>query len=95
MNERFVSWRQLISREMRNVEDPGPLIACTLTEEELDVVFYDGFGVAEGKPFTAWTERRVYFPAMYDGSVWVASVPRNPCDEATEHVGGGYVYNRR
>ena len=50
----------------------------------------------DGKPFTAWTERRVYFPAMYDGSVWVASAPRNPCDEAHDSAFvGGYVYNRR
>ena len=36
-----------------------------------------------------WTAARVYFPACYDGSEWCESVPRNPCDEATTHVGGG------
>jgi hypothetical protein len=38
--------------------------------------------------FTAWTSRRVYFPATYDGDVWVTSVPRDPCDWAMEPVGG-------
>ena len=38
--------------------------------------------------FTVWTETRVYFPATYDGDVWVTSVPRNPCDEAKSPVGG-------
>lgn len=61
---------------------------CTLSEEELSVKFYDGYGGAEGKPFTLWTKNRVYFPAVYDGSEWVASVPRNPCEEATQHIGG-------
>ena len=85
----MTTWRKLIAEAMRNAEDPGPLVACTLTEEQLDAEFSSGFGAAEGKPFTAWTEKRVYFPAVYDGSEWAASAPRNPCDEATEHVGGG------
>ena len=41
------------------------------------------------EPFTLWTAKRIYFPACYDSSQWVASVPRHPCDEATDHVGGG------
>lgn len=40
-------------------------------------------------PFTAWGIKRVYFPAHYDGRQWVASVPRNPGEEVTNHVGGG------
>lgn len=39
--------------------------------------------------FTAWSDNFVYFPAMYDGRYWVASVPRNPCDEKVEPVGNG------
>ena len=41
-------------------------------------------------PFTLWTKKHVYFPAMYDGSVWVTSVPRNPPDPpfAKNFVGG-------
>lgn len=37
--------------------------------------------------FTAWTKNRVYFPVTHDGREWVDSVPRNPCNEATKHVG--------
>lgn len=57
-------------------------------QSTLDVVFHCGYGHSEGPRFTAWTVNRVYFPVVYDGSEWVASVPRNPCDEVTEHVGG-------
>ncbi len=38
--------------------------------------------------FTAWTKRRVYFPATYEGDVWVTSVPRDPCECAMQPVGG-------
>lgn len=63
------------------------IISYTLTEEELDIPFDDGYGGTEGKPFTLWTKNRVYFPVQYDGAEWVDSVPRNPCDEATKHLG--------
>ena len=51
--------------------------------------FADGYGGTEGCAFTLWTASRVYFPACHDGSEWVESVPRNPCDEPMRHVGGG------
>jgi hypothetical protein len=65
------------------IPEPGDIEAC------LDYDFDPGYGSTEGPSFTLWTAKRVYLPACYDGSEWVASVPRNPCDEATEHVGGG------
>lgn len=52
----------------------------------LNFDFDDGFGGEEGVSFTAWTKSRVYFPACYDGSEWIASVPRKICKEATEHI---------
>lgn len=64
------------------------VVKCTLSNEELELPFDSGYGCINGKPFTLWTQTRVYFPVVYDGSEWVASVPRNPCDEACEHVGG-------
>ena len=67
--------------------DPGPIIACTLTEAELDEPFDGGLGCAMGKPFTAWTLARVYFPTEYDGAEGVGSAPRNPCNEWTKHQG--------
>lgn len=55
----------------------------------LNYNFFSGYGTAEGPPFTLWTKDRIYFPVQYDGSEWISSVPRNPCDESTEHQGGG------
>lgn len=65
------------------VPDPTDIDAC------LDYQFHSGLGEVEGPEFTLWTKNRVYFPVCYDGAEWAASVQRNPCDEATRHVGGG------
>lgn len=81
----MATWRGLIAEAAKG----DAIIACTLTPEELDVKFDNGWGGTEGEPFTAWSETRVYFPVCYDGAEWVESAPRNPCDEKTEHVGGG------
>jgi hypothetical protein len=64
------------------------LLACTLSEEGMDVESDNGFGVSEGKPFTAWDKTYVYFPVCYDGAEWAGRVPRDPCDIATTHQGG-------
>lgn len=88
MSERETScWRDLI-RDEQALRDDGPIVACTLSDAELDKQFDDGFGTSRGCPFTAWSDARVYFPVVYDGKEWVGSAPRNPCDEATEHQGG-------
>lgn len=55
----------------------------------IDYEFDSGYGGEEGVHFTAWTADRVYFPACYDGAEWIEAVPRNPCDQATGHIGGG------
>lgn len=68
--------------------DDEPLEGAT-QQPTLDVQFDNGYGLIDGPNFTAWSERRVYFPVDYDGSEWVASVPRNPAEVATKHVGGG------
>lgn len=70
-------------------EGDGPIIACTRTDAEMSVKFNGGYGSEEGCSFTAWSEKRVYFPVCYDGAEWVGSAPRNPCEEHTRHVGGG------
>ena len=83
------TWREEITEEMeKRGETWGDVEACTLDDKGLDVSFYPGYGGSKGKWFTLWTRARVYFPAVYDGSEWVESVPRNPCDEAKRHVGG-------
>lgn len=78
------TWRKLIGYARGHDE----LIRCTLSEDEMDVEFNARFGGGEGKPFTAWSKSRVYFPVACNGAEWVNSVPRNPCDEASEHCGG-------
>ena len=80
----MTTWRKLIEEKL----DGDVLIASTLTEKEMDVEFHNGYGGSEGKPFTAWSETRVYFPVVYDGAEWVGRAPRNPCDEACPHEGG-------
>jgi len=79
--------------ELKNVEG----IACggqlykdvASAREKLDYDFDSGYGCEYGPCFTCWTKDRVYFPVKYDGSEWISSVPRHPCDEVTGHQGGG------
>lgn len=84
MKSENTNWKMLIEVEAKGDE----IISCTLTDAELLEVFDDDRGGVNGKPFTAWSDKYVYFPAVYDESEWVERVPRNPCDEATDHVGG-------
>ena len=83
------TWRELITIEMR---ERGELFedikSSTLTDEQLDTKFDNGYGGSQGCAFTVWTKNHVYFPAVYDGAEWVACVPRHPNGEATSHVGG-------
>jgi len=87
-DDRTVSWRELIERHRLEIGD-GPILADTFMPGEVDVRFDNSFGANEGIPFTAWSEKRVYFPTDYDGSENVRSAPRDPCDQKTNHVGGG------
>lgn len=87
MKEKDESFKDII-HSVFVVEDNWKEEQLKMTDAELDREFDDGYGGAEGCSFTIWTETRVYFPVVYDGSEWISSVPRNPCDEATSHVGG-------
>jgi len=77
------TWKDLIEYAAQG----EPVVACTLSEEEMDREFDRGYGLPQGTPFTAWTKTRVLFPVCYDGAEWVGSAPRNPSDEVTEHQG--------
>ena len=89
MSNSMTNWRELMLKAMEiHGESLKDIISNTLTEQEMDVKFDCGYGDSEGQPFTAWTEKRVYFPAVYDGSEWVESVSRNPDGKPTQHVGG-------
>ncbi len=83
------TWRELITIEMRECGELFEDIeSSTLTDEQLDTKFDNGYGGSQGCAFTVWTKNHVYFPAVYDGAEWVACVPRHPNGEATSHVGG-------
>ena len=89
------TWRQLISEalveagEIVKGKDFSAKLIWTPEDLDWDREFDSDYGCMEGHPFTAWSKTRVYFPVDYDGAEWVGSVPRNPCDEVTEHMGGG------
>lgn len=85
----MTNWRELIVDAMGVYgEDWADVVASTLSPTEELTPFDTGFGGSEGVPFTVWTAKRVYFPAVYDGAEWVASVSRNPDGQPTPHVGG-------
>lgn len=85
----MITWRKMLIEELEaNGETFENVISITLTGEELDMSFDNGYGGTEGRPFTAWTEKRVYFPVCYDGAEWVGSVSRNPDCNPTRHFGG-------
>ena len=89
MDDDLTAWCEQIEIEMaKRGETWADVVGCTLDDSELDRRFDADFGGINGAPFTLWTAARVYFPATYDGAEWAASVPRHPCGEATEHVGG-------
>jgi len=84
------TWRKELEGALAGYgETFADIEAITLTDADLDVRFNDGYGAAEGKPFTAWTKKRVYSPTQYDGAEAVASVSRHPDGEPTSHIGGG------
>ena len=81
----MTTWRS----ELLRVIDWVDVVETTLTEEELDFEFDNDYGnVSGGCHFTLWTKDRVYFPVVYDGSLCVESVSRNPNGVATEYIGG-------
>jgi hypothetical protein len=87
MNTRpTTTWREHF--ESARSDDSTRVIAVAPDEATLDVPFYDGYGGSEGPAVLIWTEARVYFPVVYDGSEWIASAPRNPVAEGQHHVGG-------
>ena len=87
----LVTWRPLITREMavhqdspENIESAVPAWGSSAWDTQFD----SGYGGSEGCPFTVWTSTRVYFPGVYDGAEWVASVSRHPDMPPTQHIGG-------
>jgi hypothetical protein len=85
----MATWRKLLAEVLaQNDESWSDIEATTLSDQQLDREFDAGYGGSEGDPFTVWTAKRVYFPAVYDGAEWVAFVSRHPDNKPTCHVGG-------
>jgi len=85
----ITTWRKELNNALKVYgESWADIESSTLTEAELDACFDDGYGVTNGSPFTMWTKTRVYFPWCYDGAEGVASIPRHPNGEKTDHIGG-------
>ena len=83
------TWRKELAIALAaNGETAANIVSSTLTEQQLDRPFDDGYGGVEGEAFTIWTTNHVYFPIKYDGCEWVGSVARNPNGRATRHQGG-------
>ena len=85
----MANWKEMLIETFKETGDDFEKMETTLTNEELLREFDDGYGSAEGVFFTAWGERYVYFPVVYDGAEWVGYAPRNVCDMKTAHWGGG------
>lgn len=60
-------------------------------ENLLDYNYHTGYGGVDCHCFYAWTETRVLFLGTYDGSTWIASVPRDWREKhiVAQYVGGG------
>ena len=84
-----VNWRKKIEDEMVIHNDNFENVVYNIAElpNWLDIEFNDSYGSVDGVSFTLWTKDRVYFPVQYDGREWCKSVPRDPKDEITHHVG--------
>jgi hypothetical protein len=85
----MTNWRELLSRAQDQNGDKGELKKIYPPNIDLDREFDCGFGTTNGEPFTAWSDKWVYFPIVYDGAEWVGSAPRNPCEVAMPHQGKG------
>jgi len=85
----MTTWRTLLIDAMASHEETMlDIVSSTMTAEQMDVEFDNGYGTEEGIPFTVWTHNRVYFPICYDGAEWVGSASRATDGVPTRHMGG-------
>ena len=85
----MTTWKKEIDELLKlNGETWDDVESHTMTDDELNHEFDDGYGGSKGCCFTLWTKTSVYFPVVYDGSEWVGCVSRNPDGIPTCHIGG-------
>ena len=90
MTQTIQTWRRMEGKTLResigdalvdNGESFDDVVRMAVDPDALDVRH-------DGRPFTVWTSNRVYFPGVFEFDAWVASVPRHPCEERAQAVGG-------
>lgn len=84
----MANWKEMLIDVFNETGDDFLKMETTLTDEELIKEFDDDVGEVGGTNFTAWGEKYVYFPVIYDGAEWVGYAPRNVCNIKTSHWGG-------
>ena len=72
---------------------PSELIGVLLPWEKAEQYmvgwkFDPRYGAAGCYPIRAWTNKRVIVTVVYDGSVWLDSVPRDPTGGEVNFFGG-------
>ncbi len=75
----MANWMEMLEAEVLKNKDNINNMVCTIHPEDLRKEFEDGFGLGNGKPFTAWSERFVYSSDHYDGAACVVSAKCRPC----------------
>jgi hypothetical protein len=86
----MTTWRKELEKCLKHTGDNWDELTINIKKGGLDKEFDPGYGSAEGDPFTAWSDRYVYFPAECDGSEWATYVHRNPTEGKagrTQHIG--------
>ncbi|MCL4315631.1 MAG: hypothetical protein M1527_01995 [Gammaproteobacteria bacterium] len=84
------NWKMMLDEALEeNGEAWDDVEANTMTEADMAKALSSGYGNTQGRAFTVWTKRSVYFPLCYDGAEWVGRVSRHPDGKPTKHQGGG------
>ena len=81
------TWRELIMDEMKEHGETWSDVRSMVGSQYFNLPFDASYGSVEGKPFTVWTAKRVYFPVCYDGAEACGSVSIVPDGKATFHMG--------
>ena len=88
------TWRILITEIAKKCDDDFEDLAISFSsnqveiaetagikkshDELLDEVFNQVVGSFKGTPWCAWSENYIYFPVIYNDSVYASALPRNP-----------------
>lgn len=86
----FSHWRELLTSALcEHGETWADVEFNTLSSWQLDREFDRECERGGGEPFTMWTDKRIYFPIVRsrDCVTCVGSVPREPSQEPTCHIG--------